>query len=699
LQYGFSDPAKGGRATRPDIDDGVAPPTTLALVAEIVGERKRVLDLGCGAGELAQVLSRRECDIVGIDVNPVAVEEARKYCTRAVVADVDGASLSELIGEQAFDVIVLSDVIQYLRQPTRLLDGARDLLCEGGCVVAVIPNVSHGAIRLALLGGQFDRHDDSNDEAGLGHFTAKTIDELFLSAGYRIDSLVRASLPIFDQTDSVPRIEREDFDPAVVAEIERDPESQTLQFVVRAIPLTNDAKHRAIAKRFLTTNTELSATFARLEKRDREIERLTATATQFESELAQTRERLAAASNEARIGRATLDDVTADNRLPDLLERAHRAEIEAARLHERLAAASDVKSDLARALDEREALRGQLVTVGAQLDQFRQALTSERESASDALRTAKAQFESALTSSQASLGRAIEALETSQSDLTRVTAELEERNALMASAQAALQASLLAKDDEVATMLARTAQLESEIVSLPARLQRALSELDAAQSLARESSDLLAVADAEIAQHTAEVQRYAARAAQADEAAAALAEALANALAETPANAAGRQEQAEEIVRLNVALTSERSSAELFTEQLYDEILLLHESRAKAYADAAEARTFVERDIVPLEEKIARLEEERDAERGARIAGDELHDGLRKALTESRVRAEALEGAEERLRLLERRFGDQTQALLDQTRAEAERTALLIETVQGSVFWKLKRAFGRLRGR
>ena len=41
--------------------------------------------------------SRRECDVVGIDVNPVAAEEARKFCTSVVVADLDEAMLPELL--------------------------------------------------------------------------------------------------------------------------------------------------------------------------------------------------------------------------------------------------------------------------------------------------------------------------------------------------------------------------------------------------------------------------------------------------------------------------------------------------------------------------------------------------------------------------------------------------------------------------
>ena len=132
------------------------PNTSYAYVLEMVGERKKVLDLGCASGYLASQLVRRECDVVGVDVNPVAAEEARKYCTSVVVADLDETMLPELFDGKVFDAVVFGDVLEHLHEPTRTLDEVRGLLSERGYVVASIPNVSHGAIRLALLSGRFD---------------------------------------------------------------------------------------------------------------------------------------------------------------------------------------------------------------------------------------------------------------------------------------------------------------------------------------------------------------------------------------------------------------------------------------------------------------------------------------------------------------------------------------------------------------
>ncbi len=243
------------------------PNSSLTKMVELIGERKRVLDIGCASGYLARLLTQRDCDVVGIDVSPSAVEAARAFCTRAIVADLDVTPLLSLVDQGSFDVIVCGDVLEHLRYPTRLLEDARAALREGGSLVASIPNIAHGAIRLALLEGSFDYQElGILDDTHLRFFTAKTVDELFVCAGYRIEQIERTTLPLFEVSDLVPPVLEENYGDEVIAKVRRDPEAETLQFVVKATPLSDDLASRAVAKRFLEVNTELSTLKLRIEK-------------------------------------------------------------------------------------------------------------------------------------------------------------------------------------------------------------------------------------------------------------------------------------------------------------------------------------------------------------------------------------------------------------------------------------------------
>ena len=420
MPHGLPDPISGSRQ---HFEDDVVLDAGLTLVVDAVGERKRVLDLGCGSGRLARALALRECDVVGFDSNPVAVEEARKYCTHAGVADLDAVPLDELLGEDRFDVIVVADVLQHLRTPIGLLDRARSLLLEGGYLVALVPNAAYGANRLTAIDGSADPADGERDGTRAG-FTAKSLDELFLNAGYRIEPLQRTQRAIFDDANALS-VDPSDFDPALLAEIERQPEAQTLQFVVRAQPLSNDARNRAISKRFIAANTQLSTAASRLQKRDREIERLSELAAEREASLSQMRTQLDESEAEVRLARsslAALKDAARSGassiaragefearalaaearyreleaKAGELLERAHRAELEAARYGERLAVYNE--SGIAqRVADPDGALATRLAEAEAQTAQLRSSLDAEREALAAKLADAQNEFGTVLT--------------------------------------------------------------------------------------------------------------------------------------------------------------------------------------------------------------------------------------------------------------------------------------------------------------
>src|SRR5205807_1264204 len=107
------------------------------------------------------------------------------------------------------------------------------LLVPEGYVVASVPNIAHGAVRLALMQGRFDYRDVGLlDETHLRFFTRRSLEELFKESGLAIAELRRTTAPIWET--EIP-LRREDFSDEVVEEVEADPESTTYQFVATAV--------------------------------------------------------------------------------------------------------------------------------------------------------------------------------------------------------------------------------------------------------------------------------------------------------------------------------------------------------------------------------------------------------------------------------------------------------------------------------
>jgi O-antigen biosynthesis protein len=199
---------------------------------EFVGRGKRVLDVGCAAGDLARVLVERSCAVTGIEIDPEAAHQAETHCERVVVGDVEELDLSELLGDEAFDVIVFGDTLEHLKDPLRTLDRLKPFLRSEGYVVASIPNVAHGSVRLALIQGKF-RYSPLGllDNTHLRFFTRASVEQLFEDAGFLITGLKRTLRGIFD---TEIEIEEALIPDEVLELVQADLESSTYQFVLAA---------------------------------------------------------------------------------------------------------------------------------------------------------------------------------------------------------------------------------------------------------------------------------------------------------------------------------------------------------------------------------------------------------------------------------------------------------------------------------
>ncbi|MCZ2080124.1 MAG: methionine biosynthesis protein MetW [Bryobacterales bacterium] len=118
-----------------------------AIISEIVEPNTRVLDLGCGDGELLQWLAeRKKCDARGIEISSSRVQRAIARGVSVYQGDIDEALLD--YPDSAFDYIILSQTLQETKEPLKVL---RQMLRVGRNAVVAFPNFGHWSVRLAHL--------------------------------------------------------------------------------------------------------------------------------------------------------------------------------------------------------------------------------------------------------------------------------------------------------------------------------------------------------------------------------------------------------------------------------------------------------------------------------------------------------------------------------------------------------------------
>jgi O-antigen biosynthesis protein len=227
--------------------------SSLKKMLRLVDENKRVIDFGCATGYFAKLLQEKGCQVTGVEINPKAAQVAEQYCEKVIVADLDFTRLEEILHGQTFDVATLGDVLEHLRDPQRLLDQVAAILNPDGYIVASIPNIAHGAIRLALLQGKFEYTKYGIlDNTHLRFFTYESAKALFDKTGYLINSVDRVVLPVFCESELIPNLKRADFSAEIIQDITKSEEAETLQFVMKCFPLTLEGKFSALTERYST---------------------------------------------------------------------------------------------------------------------------------------------------------------------------------------------------------------------------------------------------------------------------------------------------------------------------------------------------------------------------------------------------------------------------------------------------------------
>jgi methionine biosynthesis protein MetW len=119
----------------------------LRLIAEMIGPGTRVLDIGCGDGELIDYLFRtRGCDARGIEIDMAEVTRAVAHGLPVMHGDADN-DLSQY-PDAAFDYVVLSRTLQAVERPREVL---RQMLRIGERAIVSFPNFGHWQVRWQLL--------------------------------------------------------------------------------------------------------------------------------------------------------------------------------------------------------------------------------------------------------------------------------------------------------------------------------------------------------------------------------------------------------------------------------------------------------------------------------------------------------------------------------------------------------------------
>jgi len=125
-------------------------PEHLRAIAALVPPGSRVLDLGCGSGELlAHLIERRGCSGYGVEIDDTNLQACVARGVDVIQINLeDGLAM---FADRSFDVVLQLQTLQHLRNTETML---RETARVGRMGIVSFPNFAHWPNRLSVLGGR-----------------------------------------------------------------------------------------------------------------------------------------------------------------------------------------------------------------------------------------------------------------------------------------------------------------------------------------------------------------------------------------------------------------------------------------------------------------------------------------------------------------------------------------------------------------
>ena len=185
--YWWSGGSEGGAARRLE---GIYRRTVLgdhvAFVTSVLGgPPARILDVGCGSGDLLAALRQRGYSCCGMDASLAALAAAHRQGIAAVLGDYHAAPLAA----ESFDAVSMFHFLEHVPDPAAALAFARAVLRPSGRLIVQVPNAA--SWQTAAMGARWSGFDVPRH---LVNFRRADLERLVERSGFRIGRLKHFSL-------------------------------------------------------------------------------------------------------------------------------------------------------------------------------------------------------------------------------------------------------------------------------------------------------------------------------------------------------------------------------------------------------------------------------------------------------------------------------------------------------------------------
>lgn len=147
-----------------------------------------VMDLGCASGRLGRKLLelRKAQEVVGVEIFESAASEAALHYEKVHVGDIEDMDLDY---QGHFDVVICGDILEHLKEPSKIIKKIHGWLKDEGQLLCCVPNIRYWRVwRDVVLRGDFEYASEGIlDQTHLRFFTRRSFERMLETAGFRVE--------------------------------------------------------------------------------------------------------------------------------------------------------------------------------------------------------------------------------------------------------------------------------------------------------------------------------------------------------------------------------------------------------------------------------------------------------------------------------------------------------------------------------
>lgn len=213
---------------------------SLAIIASKICPGSKVLDVGCGAGNLGTLLRSKNCRLWGIEFDAENAAASEKSGGYEKVLRMDLNDFDKDIISEEFDYVVCADVLEHLIDPEKVAKRLMQKLVADGKFIISVPNVAHASIKANLLLNDWTYTElGIMDKSHLHFFTANSLADFLSNLGLMSETWDFTTLPL----DGYQPHKLDELPLEVAEFIRNDVYAEVMQFVVVATPASRGCRH------------------------------------------------------------------------------------------------------------------------------------------------------------------------------------------------------------------------------------------------------------------------------------------------------------------------------------------------------------------------------------------------------------------------------------------------------------------------